>query len=148
MASGNVSITIDSDIKLVEKVGETAVDICARTPLNPVQGHLVQTSVVEAVNNVIEHAYDRQGGHPIEVTFNFGEKNLIVTIRDWGKPMQDFSHPEIVFDIDNPRTFPKKGLGRFIMHQVMDDIRYRYSEGINELVLTKYFGPVIDEPVP
>ncbi|MCF7982769.1 MAG: ATP-binding protein [Thiohalocapsa sp.] len=47
----------------------------------------VLCAVVEAVNNIIEHAYEGEKGKPIKIAGTHEETSLKIELRDRGKPM-------------------------------------------------------------
>src|SRR5688572_12345380 len=74
-----------------------------RDPEDPLSNdvrHPFDTAVVSAFmeifNNVAIHAYKRNGGGSIEMTITPGERDLVIEIRDDGRP----------FDIDEVPALP------------------------------------------
>ena len=109
------------------------------------QGHLAREvenkiilAVDEAVTNIIEHGFERGEEGNIEVEVEIDEAQFRVIIRDSGR----IFNPESVPDPDmksHIRGGRKKGLGIFLMRQIMDEVRYAFRDGVkNELTLVKY----------
>lgn len=95
-------------------------------------------AVDEAVTNIIEHGYDEGADGSIEIEVEADESQFKVMIRDTGR----LFNPECVPDPDmreHVQRGYKKGLGIFLMRQIMDEVRYRFKDGVkNELTLVKY----------
>jgi serine/threonine-protein kinase RsbW len=100
----------------------------------------VQLAVDEACTNVIEHAYEGQGG-PIELSCGLGESGFQVTIRDQGRPFDPatVSQP----DLDAPlKDRQIGGLGLHFMHVLMDRVEFAFGEaGGNMLTMVKKLAP-------
>jgi len=100
----------------------------------------VQLAVDEACANIIEHAYANSGIGDIECTCCIEADRLTITLVDHGVP----------FDLDSvPRPClagkleerPERGLGVYIMCQLMDEVRHEFSpQGGNILTLVKRRG--------
>jgi anti-sigma regulatory factor (Ser/Thr protein kinase) len=85
----------------------------------------LQLAVDEASTNVVQHAYGGQGGQ-IEVTVEPAEDGVRVKVRDWGTAFDPQAVP--VPDVTAPLGERKLGgLGLFIIHQVMADVRFEFD---------------------
>ena len=98
-------------------------------------------AVDEAVSNVIEHAYEDCEGQSgdIQVTIDADDTKFEVIIADNGKQFDpgNIDEPDIV---EHVKQGKKKGLGIFLMRQIMDEVKYTFVQGVrNELRLVKYF---------
>ncbi len=95
-------------------------------------------AVDEAVTNIIEHGYDDGTDGSIEIEVEADDTQFKVMIRDSGR----LFNPECVPDPDmreHVQRGYKKGLGIFLMRQIMDEVRYKFKDGVkNELTLVKY----------
>lgn len=95
-------------------------------------------AVDEAVTNIIEHGYDEGVSGSIELEIEADDQQFKVMIRDTGRVF----NPESVPDPDMKEHVQKgykKGLGIFLMRQIMDEVRYKFKDGVkNELTLVKY----------
>jgi serine/threonine-protein kinase RsbW len=94
-----------------------------------------QLAVEEAITNIIEHGYGEAGGG---ITISCRAENGIIEVQleDRAAPFDPLSLPEpdLVSEVEDRKI---GGLGIFLIRQVMDDIRYRFDEGKNILLLTK-----------
>jgi len=86
----------------------------------------LQLAVDEVCSNSIRHGYSGRDGQ-IEVTVERVGQSIRVVVRDWGRAFDPEQVP--VPDLDLPleaRTLG--GLGLFLVKQVMDDIRFEFSD--------------------
>jgi serine/threonine-protein kinase RsbW len=140
-----IHLTIESDFKAVFLVGRALQSLCALTALSELDTYQVELAVVEAVNNVIEHAYGQKPGYTIEVHLVLHHGKITVTIADTGTTMrpqllsQDRCLPDI--QADDVQQLPEGGWGLSIMQQIMDELTYSTVDGKNVLVLRKNIPP-------
>lgn len=95
----------------------------------------LQLAVEEACCNVIEHAYAGKGGE-FSITFETRGHDVVITLRDRGQPFDPGQVAEP--DMDRPLAErPIGGLGIHLMYQLMDEVRFTFSEDGNTLVMVK-----------
>ena len=98
--------------------------------------HSVQLVLAEALNNVVEHAYDEN--HPGEVTLilRYGRAGLLVEVRDRGKAMPHGRPP--VGDEPSEdaarRNLPESGFGWYLIREIARDLIYDRRDGENFLI--------------
>ena len=100
----------------------------------------VQLAVNEACTNIIKHAYSGDSEKPIKILCSMSGNDLVIEIRDWGKPFDPDSIPQP--DIKS-ELFERKlgGVGIFLMRQMMHEVRYVFHAGrYNELIMTKHLS--------
>lgn len=100
----------------------------------------IEMAVDEACANIVEHAYrDQQPPGEIELRAQAFADRLEICILDHSRT--DFpvdSQPHIGID-EYISSEKRRGMGLFIIHSFMDDVRHRYVTGHgNELLLVKY----------
>ena len=97
----------------------------------------IELSIEEAVENVVQYAYEGGIGW-LEAGTSLDDKSLILTIelRDAGLPFNPLEKedPDITLSADKR---PVGGLGIYICKNMMDSISYRYEDGNNVLVMKK-----------
>jgi anti-sigma regulatory factor (Ser/Thr protein kinase) len=97
----------------------------------------IELSIEEAVENVVQYAYEGGIGW-LEAGTSLDNKSLILTIelRDAGVPFNPLEKddPDITLSADER---PVGGLGIYICKSMMDSISYRYEDGNNVLVMNK-----------
>jgi serine phosphatase RsbU (regulator of sigma subunit)/anti-sigma regulatory factor (Ser/Thr protein kinase)/transposase len=111
-----------------------------QSPLSEKARREARLAVDEACANIIEHAYaGRRGSITVEVAISGG--SATITLRDHGRPFD----PEAVGSPDLSRyvkTGKKGGFGLFLIHKIMDEVRYARAGDVNTLTLVKRFAPV------
>jgi len=99
----------------------------------------VELSLVEALNNVVEHSYKMQKGNRIELDIEIVFDKIIVQLCDWGIAKTNLKKAELKFDPNDIENLPEGGMGLFIIEQLMDETEYYSENGKNTFVLTKSF---------
>lgn len=83
--------------------------------------------LAEAMNNVVEHAFEDNQGEKITLIVRKRSKSLIVEIRDSGRPMPKGrapigNHPMTEFNQFD--TMPEGGYGWFLIRELVQDLVY------------------------
>jgi serine/threonine-protein kinase RsbW len=117
--------------------------ICDFMMLDKNDSQNIELSVVEAVNNVIKHAYNSESGHHLDVDIFVSDDKIVFKISDTGKGM-DFKncrHKNMSFNIEPNKieTLPVGGMGLHIIHSLMDEVLYETVEDKNTITLVKFF---------
>lgn len=141
MEPRTIKFAIPSQFESVSFLGESLKSICALVAVPDRETHYLELSVVEALNNVIEHAYQSRPSGTIEVLVSIMARKVQVEIRDQGLPMPVFQEPTLEYDENNLESLPEGGMGRYLMHQMMDEIWYGHEAGENQLILQKSYSP-------
>lgn len=133
MQTGTITLQIDSRVDHVFLIGMAINRICAAIPFDDVSAYEMELCVVEAVNNVIEHAYDNQPGHAVYVVATVEDDRLCFAIRDRGTPMDPtrLTAPAMGNGLEDG------GRGLAIIRTLMNDVSYVSRDGMNVLTLTK-----------
>lgn len=98
----------------------------------------VEICVIEALNNVVKHAYQGDNTKWIDVSLNLNSKVLEIRITDEGKSRTSFETPTLEFDPEDINNLPEGGMGLYIIHQLMDEIDYQIINDKNIFILKKY----------
>lgn len=140
-ATGSIRLAIDSELRDVWLVGVAVQAICLGAGMDQFEAESVQLAVVEAVNNVIIHAYNSLPAQPVEIEVTIHPDRLVFQIKDSGEPMPPDSasrqahdmSPEII-DI---YSLQEGGRGLLIIQNVMDETSRETIQGKNILTMTK-----------
>lgn len=132
------TITISNQTENLVRVREFITRMVAQSGVRKKDENKIILAVDEAVSNIIEHAYEEQREGTIEIQVRADGERFEILIRDSGKHF----NPEDIMPVnihEHVRAGKRHGLGIFIMRQIMDEVEYRYKEGVeNELRLVKY----------
>ena len=143
MERKEIKIVINSDLKNVSLVGMAISALCPLIARPHISAPDIELCVVEAVNNCIEHAYEKEKGHEIEVLFRLYQDRLVIVICDMGKSMgqnclAQADRSVLETDPDHIDTIAEQGRGLAIIKEIMDVVDYETKDGKNCLSLTKF----------
>lgn len=100
----------------------------------------IHLSVEEAVENVVDYAYEGGMGW-LEAGTELDTSGLTLTIliKDAGVPFNPLEKedPDITASAEERKI---GGLGIFLCKQMMDEVSYRYENGCNILTMKKHLG--------
>ncbi len=97
----------------------------------------IETCVVEAVNNVILHAYEGGPENSVDIHLEFIHSGLLISVVDQGKSMGMLPNKKLEFDPDDTGELPESGMGLFIIQQIMDTVKYESEKDRNILKMFK-----------
>lgn len=90
----------------------------------------------EILNNVVEHAYGFEAGHPIEMSIWFRRDGLQCEVRDSGIPMPDGKLPNSGMpriNSDRREDLPEGGFGWALVHELTEELLYERLGTANRL---------------
>ncbi len=101
-----------------------------------------QMAVDEACTNVIEHAYGENPDAHFEVSCSIEPGKVIIQIVDQGKQFDPTKvpPPKIGSNLDEIRP---GGVGIHLIRQLMDEVKFDYTDRGNVLTLTKTSLPIV-----
>ncbi|AXJ02055.1 serine/threonine-protein kinase RsbW [Cyclonatronum proteinivorum] len=132
----HIKSTTSNILAVSERIQQLCLvnNICSPNSCN------IRLVVVEALNNVAEHAYKSDKNGDISIYLSFTLDYVLISISDKGiTNMLGIEPKELTIDINDPDSLPEGGFGFNIMHNVMDEISYHTHENINTLTLKKYW---------
>lgn len=96
----------------------------------------LETSVDEACTNIVCYGYKGIKNGKLLIRWGTQNNTFVVTIEDTGRPFDQSQPTNPDF---NPDICKRKvgGLGRFIMHQFLDEMKYKRINNRNLLTLVK-----------
>lgn len=131
-------LVVANDTKHLLLVREFMTRMIKQSRLPAGAENKITLAVDEAVTNIIEHGFDQGVEGQIEIEVETDPEKFLVVIRDNGRVF----NPEAIPSPDmkeHVKLGRKKGLGLFLMRQIMDEVKYRFKDGLkNELTLVKY----------
>ena len=97
----------------------------------------VKIALAEAINNVVEHAYEGIAPAKVQVTCRLERDRLDILISDTGNPMPGYQLPDgTPASVEtNLQDLPEGGFGWFLINQLTSDICYERHQGCNRLSL-------------
>jgi anti-sigma regulatory factor (Ser/Thr protein kinase) len=135
------ALTVTSELDKLAAIASFIKQAATNMGMDEDGTYAMELAVDEACTNVMDYAYQGQGGHPVTIECRDEGGNCIVVIRDHGRPF-DPSHIESP-DLRAPISRRKVGgLGIYIMRKLMDDVRFCCDPATgNELILVKAITP-------
>jgi serine/threonine-protein kinase RsbW len=135
--SMNIRYDFKSDPETVHSVVQRVSDDLGA--LNLTDDHRADFKIllVEVINNIIEHGYQRENRKPIELSLTRDGRSLKFVFVDFGLPMP---FGKIQSDNLDPATYardqlPEGGFGWQIIRQLAHDIHYQRKGRVNSLSL-------------
>lgn len=113
-------------------------DLAERLGFNDKQVFDIELAVDEAVSNIIDHAYGGEGNGEFVLNMDSDDRGLTIILQDRGKAFSpaDVPHPDLISDV---RVRRERGLGVFLIHQLMDFVHYEVTaDGSNQLTIKKF----------
>lgn len=130
------TFSTDSRLGNVELLARAVRGLCGAAGLPGRDCARVELALVEAVNNVVRHAYHGEPGHTVEVTVTVDGGQLALEVADDGTPMPPHGTPVLDFDPTDLANLPEGGMGLYLIHSVMETVEYQSRDGRNVLVMT------------
>ncbi len=146
MSSFTHQLHIQNNTQYLNHVREMLSSNIRKTNLSKTDENKVILAVDEAITNIMEHGYDQKNEGWIDVEVKASPEKLRVKIEDSGKQFNpnEMEDPDVLEHVEKGK---KKGLGIFLMRQVMDEVHYRFKEGNkNEICLVKYMKDKDSQP--
>ena len=117
-----ITLTVSSSVENISPLAEALHALCLYASNNDTLAMNVQLAVVEALNNVILHAYNNQAGNEITVQWCLEQDHIRIEIIDDGCSMTYLPPPVLPeFDAENSR-------GWWIIKSCIDDYFYKVVE--------------------
>jgi serine/threonine-protein kinase RsbW len=140
-AVSSIKLLVGSRLANVRLLGLAVHAFCTYLHFGETEAYQVQLALVEAVTNVIRHAYDGQPGQEVEVTVTLRPQCLSFQVKDTGVPLPVLKPPALDFDPRDVQHLPEGGMGLVIVHRVMDRVEYRRVGETNILTMDKNIPP-------
>lgn len=132
----NIQLQIDSQMEHIRLLGGALRGIGSELELSNEQVGQLELILVEAVTNVIEHAYEYKTGNQIQVQVECTPDNSIkMTISDWGKSMPDSIQDKLKADklsLPEPELLPESGWGMGLIQMLSDSFHYERNHEQND----------------
>ena len=141
----HLTLEIESYLGNVSLVSVAINAICLHAGLNGEQSNQVELCIVEALTNVILHAYQGEEHCEVVIEVSVDRERLGFDLYDTGMTMDadkvdSLVNGEGVLECESidPRSLPESGRGLQIIRSVMDEVAYTREGNMNHLTLTKW----------
>lgn len=134
-----ITLSIPASLQYLNVISEVIAALLAhaKLPVNPDDNPVynVQLAVHEVCTNVIEHAYGMDMGKQVTLIFRLDDVSscLNIVISDESGVQFDAT------TVDEPvaGVLQERGMGLFLVHQLMDEVQYQHQNGKNTWTLNK-----------
>ncbi|WP_338550102.1 ATP-binding protein [Roseovarius phycicola] len=97
----------------------------------------VEIALAEVLNNITEHGHAEAGIDTVSLSARISDQDIRVDIRDSGAVVPEAClNSAHLPDSSGPlHSLPEGGFGWFLIHSMVDDLRYSEKDGENQLEL-------------
>lgn len=136
-----IEIRFPSKFEFVKMAANILSKVSEMVGLGEEESIELVSSVVEALNNSIEHGYNLREDGVIELRIEEHIDKLHITVRDEGQGFEREELPSYCPERAD-HLFRYRGRGIFMMENFMDEVYYRNAPGKGtEVVMVKYLNP-------
>jgi serine/threonine-protein kinase RsbW len=128
--------TFPGRFESLPRISEYVTHAARQAGLKEDQVYAVDLAVDEACTNIIEHAYGGEGNGEIRCSYIVNHDGLTIVLSDQGRPFKPKKviKPKVTGDLKDVRP---GGAGIYLIHKMMDEVRYEASKTGNTLTLVK-----------
>lgn len=131
------SFTITSEYENVNFIASEIRNFLCDESIDEKLSNEVEICLIEALNNVIKHAYKAEPGNLIDIETVLENDEASVTIVDSGTSRTNTDKATLEFDPDDIDNLPEGGMGLFIIEELMDDTIYKIEGNKNYYTMVK-----------
>ncbi len=133
-----ITLRLDSRLENVALAGSAVRAVAGEVGFGQEDSERLELCVVEALTNVIEHAYHGEAGHPVTLQVAVTAEELELQVRDQGAAMPDglLERPEPEEPTERA-LLAEGGRGISLMRRIADRIGYHRGPEGNTLVLAR-----------
>lgn len=142
LRTGRLQLTMESRMENLSLLGSAIRGTACAAGLYDILAFQLELCVMEAVTNVIRHAYGGLPSHLVDVTVVVAADRISYQVTDTGKSHPHFEEPGQVFDWLTLEQAREGGMGLAIIREVMDVVEYHSENGRNLLTMTKFLPTV------
>ncbi len=135
----DIRLSIDSRLEQVRVLSGALRGIGKELALSESEIGQLELMMVEAVNNVIEHAYEFKTGNDVRVRLAYSPTEVHLIISDCGKAIPDMVQAQ-AGEMPDPESLPEGGWGLGLIHALADSCRYMHDPEGNHLYVSKQLG--------
>ena len=129
--------TITSEYKNITPVSKQIREFLLTQDVSVQFCNEIEICLMEALNNVIKHAYEEEPGKSMDIFVNVIDDSVELNIIDTGIIRTNTEKPKLNFDPDDINTIPESGMGLYIIDSLMDSTEYITDDGVNTFKLIK-----------
>ena len=137
VVENSIEISLVNDVSEIAGVADRIDEFFQANGIGPKTAYALNLSIDEVLTNTIEYGYDDDEPHRIEIALRKEADKVVAVIEDDSREF-DLSGPPPEVDFDaSLEDRAIGGLGLFLVHELMDRVGYRRTDGRNFITLTK-----------
>lgn len=135
-----LDMKINADANYLSVIRRAITGLCEKEKLDEVTVNAVALAVEEILLNLIEHGNDFDPWQIFRLKLEFQKKQLKIQIRDYADPFDIRKNKDLSLK-SNILKGMKRGVGGFLVNQIMDEIKYQTYKNYNQLTMIKQYAP-------
>ncbi len=135
-----MELKINADVNYMGVIRVSLTGLCEKEGMSPETTNEVVLAVEEILLNLMEHGNDFDPWQILVLRVHFQKKQVKIQIRDYGDPF-DITKQDTSTIKSNVLKGKKRGVGAFMVNQIMDQVKYSTLHNYNELTMVKRYGP-------
>lgn len=137
MIKNRISLKIESRLEHIRFLTAGFRGVCQELAIAEAMTAQLELALTEAVNNVIEHAYAMEAGHPVllDIAYDDKAKEVTLIVTDHGQTAPE-SLP-LDTGLPDPDSLPEGGWGLNIIQHFVDQYICSQVDGNNQQKLVK-----------
>jgi serine/threonine-protein kinase RsbW len=142
-----LDLKINADVNYLGMLRDFISRFCKQEGLDEIQTNDVVLAIEEILHNLIEHSNDFDPWQFFRIRLDFQKKQLKIRIRDSGDPYDVTAHQSFSIRTSVLKGL-KRGVGGFLVNQLMDQVKYQKLKNYNQLTMVKRFKPPLSATEP
>ncbi len=134
-----MELKINADFKYIGVIRRTISGLCEQEGMDEETTNTVALAIEEILHNLVEHGNDFDPWQIFRIRLDFQKKQLKIQIRDYGDPFDVTQQKDISLK-SSALKGSKRGVGNFLVNQMMDRVKYESLKNYNQLTMLKYYG--------
>lgn len=130
-------LVINSELKHLKLARYFILRILRKVNVAPSDENKIVLATDEALSNIVEHAYEFNKSGYIDINVEVNPKQFQIRIMNGGRDF-DMGKVKIKDIVEHIKQGKRRGLGIFLMRRIMDEVKYSFKNGQNQLILIKY----------
>jgi serine/threonine-protein kinase RsbW len=135
MSGDRLSYKLDSTLETVDSAEQTANRVASESGFDEDEVLQISMAVREATVNAVLHGNAYDPDKKVELEFERTENDLVITIRDQGKGLDENKIPN---PLEPDNLLKTSGRGIFLIRSFMDDVQITPSQSGTEIKLIKH----------
>ena len=130
-------LVINSELKHQKLARYFILRILRKVNVAPSDENKIVLATDEALSNIVEHAYEFNKSGYIDINVEVNPSQFQIRIMNGGRDF-DMGKVKIKDIVEHIKQGKKRGLWIFLMRRIMDEVKYSFKNGQNQLILIKY----------